>query len=162
MKLFHISFDGDLEGEWKPQTPAGLEKEGKYAEEDTPRICVSPTIKQCFQAIYPNVFRYFENKDYPYMDIFVYQPQPLIKGIVYPKKLTKERWVFDAHVTDEHWITEPVKMKLIGKVRIFNTNKSSFVKSHPYNDPKEPICELFPKDIKISLLEGNIPTSQIK
>jgi len=62
-ELFHISFNPNLEGYWKPKLPAGDYDESKYndsflflySEIPIKKISCSPTIDKCFQAIYANV-----------------------------------------------------------------------------------------------------------
>lgn len=74
-KLFHLSFNGNIAGMWDPKLPDGLYGEkGDLSEPDVPRISVSPTLKQCFQAIYPNISKYFEKENYPYLIFYVYVP----------------------------------------------------------------------------------------
>ena len=148
-KLYHISFDGDLEGEWKPKLPDGYDdKPSKNKEFDIPRICVSPSINQCFQAIYPNVSKYFEELHYPNMDFFVYSP--ILNGeqrILSPEYLTKKKMVHDAFLTDEHDILDTVYMKRIGKVQILNTEKNEFIKYHPFNNPENEEQDFAPDNI---------------
>ena len=106
LKLFHISFKGDLEGLWIPRNPDGLEptddgyKSEAYPEPLLPRISCAPTIIQCFQAIYANVKHYFDDKKYPYMEFYVYSP--VLKGnekIYYhpfnDEKKEKDSWIPD-------------------------------------------------------------------
>lgn len=149
-KLFHISFDGGLEGIWKPTIPAGSElgKKTELSEPDVPRISCSPTIEQCFQAIYPNVSKYFEEEKYPHMDFFVYSP--VLKGtekIWTPEYLTEFKLIHDAHVTQEHCILVPTFMKLIKKVRIMNTKLSPDFLYYPFNDNTQQRKYLAPKVI---------------
>lgn len=149
-KLFHISFRNDLEGEWQPKIPNSDDKQkNDISEPDFPRICVSPSIEQCFQAIYPNVSQYFEELHYPNMDFYVYSP--ILQGderILSPNDLTKKRLVHDAYLTHEYDILSPVYMKMIGKVRIFNCEKNEFLKYHPFDDILKPERDFAPSHIK--------------
>lgn len=98
-KLYHISFKSDLEGIWKPRNPIN---EGIDTEPDLPRISCAPTIEQCFQAIYPNISNLFEEKNFPYMEFYVYSP--VLDGserVLYSDQLTNNHIVPDAHMTDE-------------------------------------------------------------
>ena len=147
--LFHISFRGDLDGEWEPKLPDGtdLTKQTKYTETELPRICFSPSIEQCFQAVYPNISFYFETKKFPYMDFYVYQLDTSVK-VVTPDILTKERMVHDAHITGEHIAITKSQVNLIGKVRINNTAGCPDLHYHPYDDQKEPRLFLAPHNIQ--------------
>jgi hypothetical protein len=152
--LYHISFKKDLEGMWEPKTPAGGGSRTGMSEPDTPRICVSPTIEQCFQAIYPNISKYFEEKDYPHMNFYVYVAQVVgTEEIIEPKDLTKQRLVPDAHLTDEHWILDPTFMQLHSKIRIKNTNDNKWLKFHPYDDKSEKKQGFAPDKIKYKILK---------
>lgn len=140
LNLYHLSFNPDLEGTCTPRSPDGA-KEGNQdisitAESNQPRICVAPTITQCFQGIYPNVKHYFEVKKYPYLNMKLYKAI-LTKDTVFktPKELTDNLEVWDAFVTEEHWILTPVEMKLVSEVRIFKHNALGRMKVHPFNDP---------------------------
>lgn len=124
--LFHLSFNKDLEGVWKPREPDGYntqptkkltDEEIKLSEPSYPRISTSPTLPQCFQAVYSNVKHYFEKEGYPYLEFFVYTP--VFKGeerILLPKTLTMLDLTLDAHVTQEHVILDDVFMKLHSQV----------------------------------------------
>ena len=142
--LFHLSFSGTKAGVWSPITPAGTEDvnpdDVEFGEPPVPRISLSPTLEQCFRAIYPNIDFYFKDKRYPHVDIYAYRPR--FKGgerIVLPETLTQERWVWDAHVTDEHWVLDKVEMELVGRYRFFNTEDNTHgYATRPFDDPNEP------------------------
>jgi hypothetical protein len=155
-ELYHISFDGSLEKTWYPQNPAGSEQShaSSTSEPDLPRISCAPTIEQCFQAIYPNVCRYFEKENYPHMDFYVYQPQ--LKGserVLTPEDLRKSRFVHDAHMTQEYCILDPVYMKRTMKVTITNTNKSEFMKHRPFADGRFKERWFAPKEVRYEVVE---------
>lgn len=156
IKLFHISFNGDLEGVWYPKNPEGIDsnKNDEYREPNLPRISVSPTIPKCFLAIYPNVSKYFEIENFPYMEFFVYVPiLSTDVQILTPDELTERGYVHDAFITKEHCILDPVSMKKHSKIKIFNTNNSPFIKYHPFNDHGNPKRTLGPKHIKYTTIE---------
>lgn len=142
-QLFHISRDGTLQGLWKPQLPTGAYtsadrqkiKDGTYFEEEdveypiTPytesldaRICVSDNIQGCFSGIYPvrTVEETFHDGKTRYMEFFVYYPLGYAdKDILTPDTLTKNKLLWDAHVTNEHVIFCDTTMLLYPlKVRI--------------------------------------------
>lgn len=154
--FFHLSFDGKLEGVWVPKLPDGSEVErNAFSEPDIPRVSVSTSIKHCFYAIYPNVSHYFEKNNDPYMDFFIYSPKGIkTSQTVPPEELIKLRYVMDAHITREHWIVNPVKMVIVGKVRIHNPGRNAkFIKFYPFDDKKQKMLELAPERIKIETLE---------
>jgi hypothetical protein len=155
IKLYHISFDSKLAKVWEPEDPlGGIKVSQQLAEPSIPRICLSPTIEQCFQAIYPNVSQFFEKKNYPHMDFYVYVPEiEQDTLVVYSKTLTTEKLVHDAHMTKEHWIISPVKMNRYSKIRIYNTNDNKVLNYYPYNDKTKTKVFFAPTNIKIEELK---------
>lgn len=138
-KLYHLSFQPKLSGVWFPQLPVGTNTACQYPEPDIPRISLSPSIEDCFRAIYPNVSKYFEEKLYPSMDFYVYEP--ILTGneiILTPDMLTDKGHVHDAHMTREHCIINPTYLKCSGQVRIFNTNDSPNIYYRPFNKWNKP------------------------
>lgn len=122
-ELFHISFRNNLEGKWSPKQPDGdYNKDtatGDLPETVEERISLSPSIEQCFQAIYANVKHLYKEGVAEELTFYVYTP--VYKGderIVYPEVLTKQKLVHDAHITKEHCLISPVYMELKGKVKI--------------------------------------------
>lgn len=155
--FYHISFQDNLEGIWYPTTPKGSNTSEKtdFSEPDIPRISVAPSIENCFRAIYPNISENFEINKLPYMDFFVYHPLEIIKKKTLNwEELTKRKYVHDAHVTKETWIIEPVKMILISKIRIFNTDKpNNELFYRPFDDEKQKSLYHSPKNIDIRILK---------
>lgn len=74
-----------------------------YKEPKTPRICVGPTVPQCFVAI-----PYSRQKDY-----HIYRTEKPVRAIPVGSDL-----VYDASVTEEHWLLEPTKFKFWGLVTV--------------------------------------------
>jgi hypothetical protein len=151
MNLYHISFREVPTGIWHPKLPDGSvdsptkDSTGKYPEPDVARICVAETLAGCFYAVYPNVSFYFEQKKFPWMDFFYYKPVIQKKTRVWtPGYLTKQRMVWDAHLTKEHAILDPVVMTLAGRVRFFNTSNQPWIKTRPFNDESEKELEVAP------------------
>lgn len=120
--FFHISLDGELNGKTlKPRIPTYLIEKGSFSdtyEEDAtiPRVCLSPSIEGCLNAIV-SVQR---NLDISGKTIYVYIPEKPISEykIKTNKEIIKEKLVFDATTTGEMWILEPVKMKLYGVITV--------------------------------------------
>lgn len=142
-QLFHISRDGTLQGLWKPQLPTGAYtaadrqkiKENGLGEEDPeddvispyteslePRISLSDSIQGCFSGIYPvrSVEETFHDGKTRFMEYFVYYPLGYPdKDLLTPETLTKNKLLWDAHVTNEHVIFCDTTMLLYPlKVRI--------------------------------------------
>lgn len=168
--LFHISFkDKNAAGIWLPDDPAGLDHSEEsspgvvgdpswpYPEPSLPRISFSPTIEQCFRAVYPNVAKFFKEKKYPYMEYSVFQP--IFKGterVVTSEELTAKKFVWDACVTEETCVLDPIQVKFVGRVRILNTNDSPVMFIHPFNDPKNPLESVGPANIKVQYLTNSL------
>lgn len=118
--FFHISMDSKMNGKTlEPRIPSYLSKKGsksdKYKEDETtPRVCFSPSIEGCLNAIISTQ----KNLDIVGKNIFVYVPEKEISEykIKTNKELIKEKLVFDATTTGEMWILEPVKLKLYGVI----------------------------------------------
>lgn len=166
-ELYHISFNGELAGVWDPEFnqkpdenhPETIDpdKIPFYPEPSIGRISVAPTIEGCFRGVYPNVYRYFEEKRYPHMDFFVYSPE--FEGserVVTPDILTSQQIVWDACITKEYLILDKVKMVLVGKVRIQNTNKEPTLKIYPFANNKLEKESVGPETIKVSWLSGPV------
>lgn len=140
--LYHISFKDSLEGLWVPGTQAGSDEPGEheessweYPEPSMTAISTALTIEGCFLGVFPNVARFFQKDKLPWMNFYVYTP--VFEGherVVTQATLTKGKWVWDAHVSGEYRILDKVQMKLVGEVKIFNTNKASMIMTHPYGE----------------------------
>ncbi len=134
--LYHLSFNGKLPTTLHPRQPMdSVVVKGKYVEELPPRISFSPTIQQCFAALYPNISKYFEEENYPYMDMYVYVPVGKSDRIPNNEVINK---VWDAHVTGEVCYTTPTKVMRVAKIRIFNPGKlttKNCIYTQPFNNP---------------------------
>lgn len=137
-KLYHISFRSDLPSVMKPRQPDGSDEGNKNtitSEDLPPRVSFSPTIQQCFSAIYANVSQFFEQKHFPYMVFYVYSP---IKGMgeTLDSKLVYDN-VWDSHYTEEVCYSTPIRVIRVAKIKILNPGENAeeiFV--HPYDDKK--------------------------
>lgn len=160
VNLFHISLNKNLEGIWIPGEQAGFDQVGEqedsswpYPEPSMHAICTSPEINRCFLGVYPNISRFFTKDLVKSLDFAVYSPE--FKGeerIVKPDTLTKDKLVWDAHVTKEHRILDQVKMNLVGIIRVKNTNGVAVIKTHPFNNSKNPLETVGPLDINYKWL----------
>lgn len=144
MKLYHLSFKDDLGPILSPRQPNGTDviEDGIYTEDLPPRISFGPTIEQCFYAIYPNISHLLRSKEgknekYIFMHVYV----PVKKN---PKKLPDslvKREIWDAVVTDEICVIEPVEVQCIGMVRLHNpyykNNVPEYIFVHPFGDKEQ-------------------------
>ena len=122
-RVFHISPEGHLDGQiFKPRVPEYLDKydpsKTEFEDAETPRVCFSPSIDGCLNAILVNIGRWkTANK---LRDWYVYIPEKPLKEYKYRtnKQLVDEKKVYDANLTKEIWIEEPVRLKQYGIIRI--------------------------------------------
>lgn len=161
ISLMHISLRKDIAGHWTPGTQDGSDTPGEhedstwlYPEPPMKSISLAPTVECCFTGVYPNIARFFEKDNVKYLDFAVYEPD--FNGherIILPDTLTKDKLVWDAHITNEYRVLDSVDMVKKGTVRIFNTNKSPTRKTHPFNNPKNPEESVGPLNIKFEWLK---------
>jgi hypothetical protein len=139
LKLYHLSFNPNLEGKWTPKVPDGKSDiKTLMTEPIYPRISLSPSFEQCFWGIYPNVSHFFEKENLPHMDMVVYT-HVLTKRVqlTQNKEIVENRLVHDAHVTGECFITTSVIMHKHASVRVYNCVKNPEIEYRPYNDPAQ-------------------------
>lgn len=120
--FFHVTSNGGLDGQvFKPRVPDYLDE---YDPEDTtfentttPRVCFSPSIEGCINAIAVNFMRINPIR---FEKLYVYIPEKPIQEYRHKtnKEIIRDKDVFDANVTREMWILEPVRLKLYGVIRI--------------------------------------------
>ena len=143
--MYHISFRDNLAGLITPRQPDGSEggvsdqnhgKEEGYPEHLPERISFSPTIQQCFSAIYPNISHLVEVEKYPHLDFYVYAPI-IQENTQFIDTATILKEVWDAHVTGEICVTTPVEFVRISKIRVWVTDKE--IRARPYNSTKHPM-----------------------
>ena len=120
--VFHVTPEKHADGQiWKPRVPDYLDpynpEETGFEDNTTPRICFSTSIEGCLNGITVNLPR--QNPD-QFDKMYVYIPEKPWKEYKHKtnKELVKEKLVYDANVTREVWITEPVRMKLYGVIRV--------------------------------------------
>ena len=157
---YHLSFDGELTGEWQPRTPQGfaMVQDAKghgdnMTEPRTPRICLSPSVEGCFYAIYPNIYSLFEVKKYPHANMYLYRAyiddtDPLFKNNA---TLTKDRLVWDAHITKEVWYLGDLKMTLLQKVKLTPLQKKE-IHTRPFLDEDRDMRFVAP-EVKIDVVK---------
>lgn len=125
--VFHISKEGHLDGRvFKPRVPEYLDKydptQPNFEDVESPRTCFSPSIEGCLNAILVNIGRW-KTAD-KLGDWYVYIPEKPLKEYQHKttKELIKEKKVYDANITDEVWITEPVRLKQYGIIHVDQVN----------------------------------------
>lgn len=155
--LYHLSFNGGLEGRWSPRPPDGdydiMDPTGEYDEPNTPRISTSPTYEQCFQAVYANVKHLFNENNYPYLIFTIYKPA--FKGnehIVLPEDLSRHRLIHDAHVTQEHCILDEVAMMHVGKVKVFKPDLNDKVHYYAFGAKTKDYYGWLPGNVRVESL----------
>lgn len=134
---FHLSPDGFLDGQvFKPRVPKYIEPydpDDKYFENSsTPRVCFSPTVEGALNGIIcnmPRVNTMIQTR------MYVYTPEKPINQykIKTNKDLVRDREVYDANVTGEIWVLEPVRLKLYGVIQIdqvSNVKRKKTVPTH--------------------------------
>lgn len=133
--LFHLSFR-DLPHTLIPRQPEDSgSDESAFTEVLPNRVSFSPTIKQAFAAIYPNISKFFENESQPSIRMRVYSPVGNATLPTIPEDKVQQR-VYDAHYTGEVCYTAPVKVEYVGEVIIHNDGKDIVI--HPFNDTTKP------------------------
>lgn len=103
----------------EPRVPNNFFTENGFEDKDTKRVSFAPTVSKCLAGLSQNV----EGKTY-----YVYSPDDIKSYRVY-KPNTKA--VPDSKITDELWITEPVRLKQVGKIKVTG-NKGEDGKSFSY------------------------------
>ena len=128
--VFHISPQGHLDGQiFKPRVPEYIGKNAKgethFEDWKNPRVCFSPSIEGALNAILVNIGRW-KTAD-KLKDWYVYIPEKPLKEYKHrtTKQLVDEKKVFDANITKEVWIEEPVRLKQFGIIRIDQVSDKS-------------------------------------
>lgn len=147
--MFHISPNLTMDGKiLKPRIPDYLVKdeegELKFEDTTTKRVCFSWGINDALNAIYANL-----NPSNPVPDriVAVYKPEKefeTYKNKVTNDEIIKRKLVWDANITMECWITEPVKLVLCGILCIDSVVLRSVAKGVSNKDgncAKRPIYE---------------------
>ena len=103
-KLYRLS-QNNLDGKvLKPSIPDNYFTRNNYEDNTTPRVCFAPSIDKCLMAL---------SQKCGGMKLYVYIPENTYN--IY-KPLVNE--VPDSKITDEVWITTPVKVRCIGQIEV--------------------------------------------
>lgn len=134
--VYHISPQGTLDGQvFKPRVPEYLDKydpsKPEFEDVENPRVCFSPSIEGALNAILVNIGRW-KTAD-KLRDWYVYIPEKPLKEYKHrtTKQLVDEKKVYDANITKEVWIEEPVRLKQYGIIRIDSVNDKTRKKAVP-------------------------------
>lgn len=135
-RVFHITQQGHLDGQiFKPRVPEYLDKydpsKDKFEDVDNPRVCFSPSIEGALNAIMVTIGRW-KTAD-KLRDWYVYIPEKPIDQYKHKttKQLVDEKKVYDANVTNEIWIEEPVRLKQYGIIRVDQVSDKHIKKTVP-------------------------------
>ena len=136
--FYHISFESDLDehGPLKPRIPSWITNQLKkdknflevleknktdnsktgtgFEEYKTPRVCFSNSIEGCLNAIINDIDRL----ELAGKTLYVYTPEKPISEYKHKtnKQILKDGDIFDANITNEMWILEPVNLKYVGSI----------------------------------------------
>ena len=144
-KFFHLSLQEDLGGKiLVPKLPNSIieflrdkEKqpglENKLEEVSTPRLCMAPTIEGCLNAL-GHIISLLNER--PYLTFHVYQNADKITKSYNWEYLHHKRLVFDAYLTHEIWVLEPIRLRHIGCFRLDKSCILSRKRILPFNDRK--------------------------
>lgn len=137
--VFHISKNGALDGQiFKPRVPEYItkydSKDPKFEDNTTGRICFSPSIEGCLNAILVNIGRW-KTAD-KLGDWYVYIPEKPLNEYKHSsnKDIIKGKKVYDANLTKEIWIEEPVRLKQYGVIHVDQVKASDRKKTVATSD----------------------------
>ncbi len=117
-ELYCISQE-DLDGQTlEPRVPDNFFTKNGYEDGETPRVCFAPTIEQCLMGLSQNL----KEKEF-----YVFIPEEVPEENIYKPTIEE---VPDSGITDETWITCPVKLKKVGKIKVLG---DSGLDGHPFN-----------------------------
>ena len=103
-----------------------LEK-SKFEEYKTPRVCFSNSIVGCLNAVVTETkMLTLHNKT-----LYVYTPEKSITEYKHKtnKQIIRDGDIFDANITNEMWILEPVKLKYVGSIVVDKVVRENIKKS---------------------------------
>lgn len=88
-----------------PRVPDNFFTRNGFEDAKTGRVCFTDSVDKCLTALSANV----SGKEYR-----VYEPDDTSKYVIFKPN---NKAVPDASITGELWITEPVKIKEVGKIK---------------------------------------------
>ena len=151
-KFYHISFEDDLDEKvLHPRNPSWIQRMMKkdkdefiknmektkktgednygtgYEEYKTPRVCFANSIEGCLNAI----INAKDRMSLAGKQLHVYIPEKPINNYKHKtnKEIKRDGDIFDANITNEMWILEPVKVKYVGSIvvdKVLTEKKTKF------------------------------------
>lgn len=157
--FFHISTEDKLDDKvFKPRIPTYISREINspefkkrmdslkdpnsienytqgYENYTTPRVSFSPSINGCLQAIINEIGK----RNVCSQSLHVYIPEkPISKyKIKTNKEIIEDGDIFDANITKEIWILEPVKLKYYGSIKVNKVTESPILQKFANNNYKK-------------------------
>jgi len=130
--LYHLSFNRSLPETLTPRLPDGWEDgNGEFT---TPRVSFSTNILGAVRAIWPNIDHIWRGSPDGWLTIHVYQGQLQTQRVLWTQDLVKDRLVFDAHMTDEVCVLDPIEVQYVKTIRIRPKGRPQSFRE--YNDPR--------------------------
>lgn len=130
--LYHVSLKKHCYNKFTPKIPQSRSR--KTGENDTiKRICLSSSIEGCLTAIPERGLEYFsdqESRGVPFL-LYIYSiDESCIEksNIIEPKELLEKKYVFDAGITNEHWIiNQDIIFENPKLMRVVNLNEKELM-----------------------------------
>lgn len=113
MQFYHISTNGNLEKMFYPRVPKNNFTKSGFEDNQTPRICVAPSVSECLTALWmvrDDAKEELTSQNIP-TEYFVYVPTGDYRII---KPTLKQ--VPESKFTNEHWIITRTKFELDSKI----------------------------------------------
>jgi hypothetical protein len=116
-KLYHLSKQDSLDI-LTPKIPEKLKIRKNAFEDNTiKRVSFAPSIEGCIIGLQLSENEFVNGK----LILYAYEPTNINRDdIITNDVIVKEKLVFDAKVTKEVWIINPVHVKLIGSITVFD------------------------------------------
>lgn len=137
--LYHITTE-TLPEHLTPKRPEGSDdkNQGILKEFDDPRISFAPSVFHCLQALIPSIWEelFSEKGQQDGMDFRVYRLVSQDLRIKTHEELTKERLVWDAHITHEYCVLTACDVLYCGKINAKVDKSDPGLTIYPYNDRK--------------------------
>jgi hypothetical protein len=118
-KLYYLSKKKNTSLKLVPRLPNNFMTRKGYEDNKTPRVCMSNSIDGALMAL---------SRKLDGQTIYVYEPMVKSFKTVSNRTIVSKKLVPDARITGETWAMEPVKMRLIGVVKV----GKAIDKPHPY------------------------------
>lgn len=105
-QLVTLSQDADLADKViTPRVPDNYMTKNGFEDNKKPRVCFAPSVGYALRAL---------SQKCTGMELYVYKPSTSVYKVTIPTK----KQVPDVDVTHERWITTPVSLSLVGKIRV--------------------------------------------